>query len=410
MARYIFPIILLIPQMYLLFRFLRWQRTMRKLPRFAFILVLGLFALFDTALIGTMFMGPLRMEYPDWFISFVVYPFLVWHASTFIIAIVMLVGAAIRLPFKALWHVLRHLGPTKEKAAALAARPRIVQFDEARRTFLRRGLYGLTAASFGGTAYGMILGKGECDVTEREFRIHGLPHALDGFSIALVTDIHSSIYMQKHDMIEYVRRINDMGADVIVVGGDLVNSTVEEIYPFAEAFEKLKAPLGAYGVLGNHDFYTREEDTITRIANEAGIRILRDEAVHLRKNGSTLCLLGVDDVGNSRDAEDHIRRAMRTVRPNIPTVLAAHRPYYVRQAAGQGVDLVLSGHTHGGQLVFGRIGNRTFTPATLVSPYVWGYYRVDSTQMYVSRGIGTVAVPVRINCPPELTRIVLRPA
>jgi len=189
-----------------------------------------------------------------------------------------------------------------------------------------------------------------------------------------------------------------------------VNSTLEEIYPFADAFDKLKAPYGAYGVLGNHDFYTREEATITRIVNEAGIRMLRDEFVVLEKNGSKICLIGVDDVGNARDAEEHLRKALKHAPPDVPRVLAAHRPYYVRQAAGQGVDLVLSGHTHGGQLVFGRIGNRAFTPAALVSPYVWGYYSINATQMYVSRGIGTVAVPVRINCPPELTRIVLRSA
>ena len=87
-----------------------------------------------------------------------------------------------------------------------------------------------------------------------------------------------------------------------------------------------------------------------------------------------------------------------------------HRPYYLEEAASRKIDVVLSGHTHGGQIVLGRFAGMTITPAALSSPYIWGLYRKAATQMYVSRGIGTVAVPVHLNCPPELTRIILKRA
>jgi len=103
-------------------------------------------------------------------------------------------------------------------------------------------------------------------------------------------------------------------------------------------------------------------------------------------------------------------RALHGVPESMPRVLLSHRPYFIGEAGAAGVDLVLSGHTHGGQIVLGRIGDVTLTPAALASPYIWGKYRLGGTQMYVSRGIGTVGLPMRINCPPEITKITLRPA
>jgi len=256
----------------------------------------------------------------------------------------------------------------------------------------------------------MIVGRNSCDVNEQEIRIPGLPPAFNGFSIGLVTDIHSSIYMTKEEMDEYVRRLNDLGTDVIAVGGDIVNSSVDEVYPFAEAFSKLKAPMGIFGVLGNHDFYSGKVETVARMANEAGVQMLRDEGVILRKNGTALHIVGIDDVASPVLATTKLKKAIGNVPKNTTRVLLNHRPYFFKHAASQNVDLMLSGHTHGGQLVFGRFGNTLFTPAALASTYVAGHYQQGTAQMYVSRGIGTVAVPVRINCPPELTRIVLRPA
>ncbi len=410
MVRYLFPILLLLPQVYLFYRFLRWHRANHRLPKPLALAVVVLFAAFGAGLLSTMFFRIWAMRYSEWFIAWFVYPFLFWQASTFLIAVVLLVGSIIRLPFAAVWAGLKKLPATRRRATAIAGHPGVVRFDAARRRFLTRSVYGLTAASFGGTAYGMILGNRNCDANERDIFIPGLPGELNGFSIALVTDIHSSLYMSKRDMDEYVKRINDLGADIVAVGGDMVNSAVEEVYPFAEAFCKLKSPLGVYGVLGNHDFYSRDPEKVAAVSNEAGIRMLRDQLVVVRKGNTPLNIIGVDDTGSLATIEKKIQIALAGVKEPARNILLCHRPYFFDHAQASGIDLMLSGHTHGGQVVFGRLGSTAFTPAALVSPFVSGYYSSGTAQMYLSRGIGTVAVPIRINCPPEITRIVLRTA
>ena len=211
-------------------------------------------------------------------------------------------------------------------------------------------------------------------------------------------------------MRRYVKVLNGMGTDMILVGGDLVNGMGDEIDPFAEAFSALRAPDGIFGVLGNHDFYTREADRVARTATEGGVHILRDESRVIHRGGSSLTLLGIDDTGTGPLTVQRIRRAAAHAAASGPRILLCHRPYFFREAAAEGVDLMLSGHTHGGQVVLGEVAGIAFTPAALASPYLAGPYQEGAARMYVSRGIGTVGVPMRINCPPELTRIVLKPA
>ena len=410
LTRLILALVLLVPQAYIFLRFRRWVNTRnRKLQRLRAPVYL-LFALSNLLMIGVIATQPRPTNLSAWAIYSLVYPFLLWHSATFIIALVLLAAVIVKLPFALAWKGLLALRATRPTIQSIREHPRALAFDASRRVFLRRGVYGLTAASFGGTAYGMLIGRNACDMNEREILIKGLPQELSGLAIGLVTDVHSSLYMQKRDMDEYVRRMNDLGVDIVIVAGDLVNGNVNEVHPFAEAFSRLKAPMGVYGVLGNHDFYTQQPDKIARVAMEAGVRILRDESLVLKRNGSLIRIAGVDDAGTNQLAAQKMDVALKQEENRLPTVLVCHRPYFLEEAADRNVGLVLSGHTHGGQVVFGRMGGTTMTPAALYSPYVWGLYRKEQTQMYVSRGIGTVAVPIRINCPPELTRIVLRPA
>jgi predicted MPP superfamily phosphohydrolase len=264
----------------------------------------------------------------------------------------------------------------------------------------------LAGAAFAGSALG-ALGKDRYDITEISIPIAGLPDRLQGFTIALASDIHSSVFMTLPTMRNYVSLLNGMGADCIVVTGDFVNSMVEEVYPFAEAFSELRAPLGVYGVLGNHDYYTRNVDAVARAVNDAGIRLLVNERVSLQKENETLHLAGVDDTGSHERAAQWFDKASRGAGEGAPKILLCHRPYYFEEAARRKFDLTLSGHTHGGQIVFARIGNDIIAPARMASPYVAGLYSIGRSRMYVSRGIGTVGIPVRINCPPEITKITL---
>jgi hypothetical protein len=256
----------------------------------------------------------------------------------------------------------------------------------------------------------MLVEKSSVEVNEAEFSIANLPPELSGFSIALLSDIHSSLYMTRRNMQDVVARVNALKADMIAVPGDFVNNQVQEVYPFAEAFSELVAPYGVFGVMGNHDFYTENPEQVARVVDECGVKLLRNDRITIRKGSSEFLLVGVDDVGRDERQLIKLDTALGEAPPQIPRVLLCHRPYYLPMASGKKIDLVLSGHTHGGQVVFGKFGGITFAPAAIASPYIWGKYRHGFAQMYVSRGIGTVGLPVRFNCPPEITRIVLRPA
>lgn len=411
MAFRIIPTILLIAlQAYLLHRFWRWSKDRPGFIARIRIPVLILFLVFSVALLVVALVRLRGVAFPDWFVYSAIYPFYWWHTASSLVAITLLAMALLKLPFKGLWAGLKRIPATREGAATLAAHPSVQRFDQSRRVFLRRSVYGLTAASFGGLAYGMVVGKHDCEINETTLRVPGLPPEFSGYTIGLVTDVHSSMYMMKKEMLEYVRMLNGMDVDLIVVGGDIVNGMPDEVLPFAEAFSGLRSKDGAFGVLGNHDFYSREPDQVAEIATQAGVRILRDEGVTIRRGGSSLRLLGIDDVGNANAALRRLGTALSKVPAQGPTILMCHRPYFLEEISSRGIDVMLSGHTHGGQIVFGKFADTTFTPAAMVSPYVWGKYRAGNTQMYVSRGIGTVGIPVRLNCPPELTRIVLQPA
>jgi hypothetical protein len=404
--RTIFALILLSVQLFLYRRTIRWLRISFSERRPLVTLTRVIFVIFNAGLIFTIYQPIPPNEIPSWMLFGVIYPYLVWHGATFFIAVVLLAISVAALPFTTLWWSVKRIWT--EPATRLQESPSIRRLDSSRRAFLRRGMYGLTAASFGGTMYGMAFEKFSCDITTAEFGIRGLHPDLDGFSIGLISDIHSSLFMGREQMDRYVSSLNGMKTDLIVVAGDFVNSQVSEVYPFAESFSMLAAPHGVFGVMGNHDYYTGDPERIASVVNDTGIRLLRDGRTIVQRGAGAFLLGGIEDVGNPSAATARMQTALGTNRDNLPTILLCHRPYFLPQASAIGVDLMLSGHTHGGQIVLGRVGTSTLAPASLASKYVWGKYAEGTTNMYVSRGIGTVGLPVRLNCPPELTRIVLR--
>jgi hypothetical protein len=201
--------------------------------------------------------------------------------------------------------------------------------------------------------------------------------------------------------------MNSLGTDLVVVTGDMVNSQVKEVYPFAEAFSNLTAQYGVYGCLGNHDFFTKNVDAVAKEINDCGISLLRNDAVTIEKDGEIFNLIGVDDIGRGVDPDDYLSRAIRGIRNDAPRILLCHKPYYMQQALEKKIDLTLSGHTHGGQIVFATVDRTPISFAALASKYVAGLYNLDTAQLYVNKGLGSVGVPFRINCPPELTVITL---
>lgn len=405
---------IVIPALILLLQYFLYKKTMAWLQRDhpASIgtqrVALVLFAVFNAILIGVSILRPKLMNMPHWLVSTLSYPFFIWFGATFFIGLVLLVAWILKLPFLVGFKISRLNKGVNTKVEHLISSPTFQQFDTSRRTFLKQGVYGLSAVSFAGSTYGVVFGKSAHDITHAEFAIPGLAPQLEGFTIGLMSDIHSSTFMTRKDMDHYVGLMNSLKADLIVIPGDFVNSLVEEVYPFAEAFSGLSAPYGVYGVMGNHDFFTRNPELVAKEINDCGVKLLRNDKIIIEKDGGRLTLLGVDDVGRPERALEKIQTALGTTNQNIPKILLCHRPYFLEQASTSGIDLVLSGHTHGGQVSLGKFGNTTIAPASLASRYIWGKYSIGKTHMYVSRGIGTVGLPIRLNCPPEITRITLR--
>jgi len=408
--RILLPTLILGLQYFLYRRTRRWIKERKPEARWPLHTATGLFLAFNIPFIIVAITRPRLADFPEWFIYTGVYPFFLWHGSMFFLGLILLATLIIKSPFLiGLW-ASKKIPATRSKMEKLQSNVAFQEFNASRRVFLRRGVYGLTAVSFSGGLYGLVRGRTMYDVTSAEFAIPNLPPQLANFTIGLVSDIHSSVFMTKESMDEYAAIVNSLNADMIAVTGDFVNSMTEEVYPFVEAFSTLKAPYGVYGVMGNHDFFAQDPELVAREIDGAGIKLLRDDKVIIEKDGGQFYLVGVDDMGRAPKALERIDSALGYAPLGIPRILLCHRPYFLAQAAARKMNLVLSGHTHGGQIVLGHIGESVIAPASVASPYIWGKYELNGTHMYVSRGIGTVGIPVRINCPPEITKITLVPA
>lgn len=288
-----------------------------------------------------------------------------------------------------------------------------------RRKFLQTSALAMGGFLLNGSVLAAANGREESRLERIAVRIPNLPEGLKGTTIAMISDIHSSLFMNRRNMEHYAGILKGLKADLIVLPGDFVNSKTREVYPFAEAFSGLEAPLGVYGVTGNHDYYTREIETVAAEVGQAGIRMLRNENIRIEKNGVAFRLLGIDDdaiydvreyLRDGKTEKGKIENLVRGIGESEPTIFLCHKPYPFEEYARLGIDLTLSGHTHGGQIVLGRIDRLNVSVASLASTYIAGLYKARSnpeSQMYVSRGIGTVGLPVRINCPPEVTHITL---
>lgn len=363
------------------------------------------FIIFTIPLCVFFFWIPRTITVSPWLTYVCIYPFYLWHFSLLVVCLVLAIFQLLRMPIRLIGWSVRKIRSIPAQPAGAAMSPSTA-LDHRRRKFIRQSLTVLTGAAFTGSAYGAFR-KDKYEMTELSIPFINLPSGFEDFSITLISDIHSSIFMSKEKMQEYARIVNALRSDLITVTGDFVNSQLDEVYPFAEAFEGLKAPFGVYGVLGNHDYYTRHVDAVAKSVEECGIKLLVNEHVALSKNGQQIYLLGSDDIGTDERADLAFDKSMSGIAKDAFKVLMCHRPYYFENASLRNVNIMLSGHTHGGQIVFGKINDNYIAPARIASPYIAGLYSLGASKLYVSRGIGTVGVPIRINCPPEITKIIL---
>ncbi len=270
-----------------------------------------------------------------------------------------------------------------------------------RRLVLARGaaiFAGLTAAGI--TGYGVKTALGGPRLDRVRMPIAKLPASMDGTRLAVVSDIHLGPLTGVRHTERIVAAINSVDADIVCVVGDLVDGSVAELGRFAEPLRGIQSRRGAYFVTGNHEYYSGYQEWVDEVAR-LGMRPLRNERIEL----DGLDLAGVNDLNGADqgDAPD-FERALGDRDPARPVVLMAHQPLAAKDAAPYGVDLQLSGHTHGGQMApFNLL-------VPLQQPVTSGFGEVDGVPVYVTNGAGFWGPPVRVGAPPQVSVIELRSA
>jgi predicted MPP superfamily phosphohydrolase len=267
-----------------------------------------------------------------------------------------------------------------------------------------RGPYWIVGAAAASLAWGIVLERRWVQVTSRVLDLDGLPIALDGLRIVHLSDIHWDAYTKPARLHAIFERINALRPDLIVLTGDLITHYRRYIEPCADGLSRLRARLGVFAVLGNHDHWANGR--LLRAALEGrGIPVLMNE--HRLIEGG-LWLVGVDDP-HLQFAD--LDRALEGIPDDgLPRLLLAHSPDIMSEAVGR-VDLVLTGHTHGGQVRFPVVGPLLrATRREEGKRHVMGIRRTGQTVCFTNRGLGTVLIPIRFNCRPEVAVVTLRSA
>ncbi|WP_338494320.1 metallophosphoesterase [Streptomyces sp. SJL17-4] len=398
-----------------------WRRLVRdvttrgSLPR-----RLGTVAVVVLPLLSFAALGSARAGAPFVLQQVVAWPGFLWLALLLYVTLALAVGEAVR-PLLRRW--LDRRAQAEAPTAAPVAAPVPVPVPEhvpaapgepaeaapssvattpaevSRRLFVSRVVGGAAAAAAVGTVgygtYGVLRGPRVKRVTVPLAKV---PRAAHGYRIAVVSDIHLGPILGRAHTQRIVDTINSTQPDLIAIVGDLVDGTVENLGSAAEPLARLRARHGSFFVTGNHEYFSGADAWVDHV-RELGLRPLRNERVEI---GAGFDLAGVDDIaGESEGQGPDFGRALGDRDRARAAVLLAHQPIVVHDAVRHGVDLQLSGHTHGGQLWPGNY------LAELANPTVAGLERYGDTQLYVSRGAGAWGPPVRVGAPSDITLVEL---
>jgi len=238
-------------------------------------------------------------------------------------------------------------------------------------------------------------------IEHERIALRRLPQPFESFRIVQLSDIHHGPFSDKNQIERAVETANRLKPDIIALTGDYISKERHYAAPCAEMLGKLKARYGVFAVLGNHDHWT-DAALITDLFRAEGITVLVNQGMRFELKGSAFWLAGVDD---TMVGLEDISLALAGARADEMKLLLAHNPIVLRRAERADVDLVLSGHTHGGQVAFraepSSSGGRR-------RRFLKGLGRLGNTQIYVNRGLGTVVLPIRYGCPPEISLLELR--
>jgi predicted MPP superfamily phosphohydrolase len=247
-------------------------------------------------------------------------------------------------------------------------------------------------------------------IVRREFLLPRWPERLNGFTIALLSDFHYDPYFSVHPLHAAIAMVNRLSPDLIVLAGDFVSVPAAgdkkkgafAAEPCARLLRQMTARHGLWAVLGNHDDRTDPEH-VTRALQTENIQVLANQSEPIERDGGRIWLSGVNDV---MSGTADLAKTLGTVPSDEPVILLAHEPDFADEASRFPIDLQLSGHSHGGQVRLPLLPP-LYLPQ-MAKKYVWGTYHVGPLTLYTNAGLGTVDVPMRWNCPPEITLLTLR--
>ena len=297
-----------------------------------------------------------------------------------------------------------------------------------RRKFIAGGVGLALPALFGVSAYGLHGALDDLEVSpELSIPIPHLSAALDGLRVVQLSDIHVGPYLRRRELESLVARVNALRPDIIAITGDLIDRDLASLPDTVAGLRGLRATRGIYMVLGNHDIYAdpysytsqyRGGVEIAEAMARIGVRTLRDESAMVGEGNDRLAVMGLDwivprrETGNLFYDETRTRLALQamdaSLAPETPKILLVHHPESFREVPGHQIGLTLAGHTHGGgQILLGDYGGQPVGLAMIRFKFKRGLYREGAASLYVSRGIGYLGVPIRLNCPPEICQFVL---
>jgi predicted MPP superfamily phosphohydrolase len=265
--------------------------------------------------------------------------------------------------------------------------------------------HALMAAGLLSVAGGLAALRRSPRIVEHSIDVADLPPELDGYRIAQLSDVHCGPFTPPARVRRWVDRANALEPDLIAVTGDLITSGGDYVAGVAAELGGLRAPDGVVGCMGNHDYFT-DGEVLAGALQSHGMKVLRNTGFTIARGSAQLYVAGVDDTWTQRH---DVARSLRGRPSGAPTVLLAHDPNLFAEAAAHGVELTLSGHTHGGQIAVP--GNTTrWNLARIMTPFTAGLFRSGRCTLYVSRGLGTTGPPVRVGARPEIAVLKLRRA
>ena len=365
-------------------------------------------------------------QIPSPLLKVVFYPSTAWLAT---ILFFFLVGGPVALA----WAVVKSCIFLGRTFASIFRKPEPEVIAAAVPSVSRRGFLAGSAGMFipaiyGVAAYGVYGTLDDLDVSkEHEIPIPYLPRSMEGLTVVQLSDLHVGPYIRERELRHLVKVTNQLRPDIVVITGDILDRNMESLPDTVRGLAGLQATLGVFAVLGNHDISTdrysyegehRGGVNIAKGIEAIGIRTLRNEVAHLGSGQDRVALMGLDwprytNGGNFYNYQQTLTQQMlsrmaQDAGPETPRVLLAHHPDTFTDVHAHSIGLTLAGHTHGGgQVILADMDGTPIGIGMFRFKYLSGLYREGGSSLYVNRGIGYLGIPIRINCPPEISRFKL---